>query len=74
MSASHFPETNFDPSEREVVSGHLCRCTGYTGIVHAVLDAARRPREAAGDRKGGSRREKPGSASARRGDPMAVRS
>ena len=27
---------------REVLSGHLCRCTGYTPIVRAVLDAATR--------------------------------
>ena len=26
---------------REVLGGHLCRCTGYTTIVDAVLDAAR---------------------------------
>ena len=25
---------------REVLSGHLCRCTGYTPIVAAALDAA----------------------------------
>jgi aerobic carbon-monoxide dehydrogenase small subunit len=25
---------------REGMSGNLCRCTGYEGIVHAVLDAA----------------------------------
>ena len=33
-----------DPSEaqvREMLSGHLCRCTGYTPIVAAVLDVAR---------------------------------
>ena len=24
----------------EVLSGHLCRCTGYAGIVAAVLEAA----------------------------------
>jgi 2-furoyl-CoA dehydrogenase 2Fe-2S iron sulfur subunit len=32
-----------DPSEaavRQVLSGHLCRCTGYTGIVRAALEAA----------------------------------
>jgi len=23
---------------REMLSGHLCRCTGYTGIVQAALD------------------------------------
>jgi aerobic-type carbon monoxide dehydrogenase small subunit (CoxS/CutS family) len=27
-----------------VLSGHLCRCTGYAGIVAAALDAARRLR------------------------------
>jgi carbon-monoxide dehydrogenase small subunit len=27
-------------SVREGMSGNLCRCTGYEGIVHAVLDAA----------------------------------
>lgn len=39
-----------DPSEaqvREMLSGHLCRCTGYTPIVAAVLDVARLRREAA---------------------------
>ncbi|MBY4212509.1 (2Fe-2S)-binding protein [Rhodococcus fascians] len=25
---------------REALSGHVCRCTGYMGIVQAVLDAA----------------------------------
>ena len=36
------------PSEREVqeaLSGNLCRCTGYQGVVAAVLDAAKRLRE-----------------------------
>jgi carbon-monoxide dehydrogenase small subunit len=28
---------------REGMSGNLCRCTGYEGIVNAVLDAARNP-------------------------------
>ncbi len=33
------------PSERQVqeaLSGNLCRCTGYQGVVAAVLDAAKR--------------------------------
>jgi len=25
---------------RDMLSGHLCRCTGYTGIVKAVLEVA----------------------------------
>jgi 2-furoyl-CoA dehydrogenase 2Fe-2S iron sulfur subunit len=28
------------PEIREVLSGHLCRCTGYVGIVKAVEDVA----------------------------------
>jgi carbon-monoxide dehydrogenase small subunit len=38
-----------DPSEQEVrvaLSGHLCRCTGYQGIVASALDAAKRLRAA----------------------------
>jgi carbon-monoxide dehydrogenase small subunit len=30
-----------DESVREGISGNLCRCTGYEGIVGAVLDAAK---------------------------------
>ena len=39
---------NPDPTEREVrvaISGNLCRCTGYQGIVDAALDAAQRLRK-----------------------------
>jgi aerobic-type carbon monoxide dehydrogenase small subunit (CoxS/CutS family) len=42
---------NPDPSEQEVreaISGNLCRCTGYAGIVAAALDAARRVRDGRG--------------------------
>ncbi len=38
---------NPSPSEQEVreaISGNLCRCTGYQGIVDAALDAAERLR------------------------------
>ena len=43
-----FLEENPDPTELEVriaISGNLCRCTGYQGIVAAALDAAKRLRE-----------------------------
>ena len=40
-----FLRENPDPTEAEVriaISGNLCRCTGYQGIVLAALDAAKR--------------------------------
>jgi 2-furoyl-CoA dehydrogenase 2Fe-2S iron sulfur subunit len=43
MSSSHFLEQVPTPTEqqvREMLSGHLCRCTGYTNIVNAVLEVA----------------------------------
>jgi 2-furoyl-CoA dehydrogenase 2Fe-2S iron sulfur subunit len=43
MSFTDFLKRNPNPTEAEVVevlSGHLCRCTGYAGIVAAVLEAA----------------------------------
>jgi 2-furoyl-CoA dehydrogenase 2Fe-2S iron sulfur subunit len=46
-SATHFLRNNPQPSEAEVrdmLSGHICRCTGYAGIVAAILDAAERIR------------------------------
>ena len=46
---------NPDPTEREVreaISGNLCRCTGYQGIVAAALDAAKRLRAQGGHGEG----------------------
>ncbi|HEU5067787.1 MAG TPA: (2Fe-2S)-binding protein [Sphingomicrobium sp.] len=43
-SATQFLEENSDPTEQEVrdmLSGHLCRCTGYIGIVDAILATAK---------------------------------
>ncbi|WP_330474604.1 (2Fe-2S)-binding protein [Terrabacter sp. C0L_2] len=43
---------NSDPSDSEIrdfLSGNVCRCTGYVGIVAAVKDAACRARGAEGD-------------------------
>jgi len=49
MSLDAFLRDHPDPGEptvREYLSGHLCRCTGYVPIIAAALDAARRMREA----------------------------
>ena len=54
MSAAAWLRENPSPDDtavREMLSGHLCRCTGYTPIVAAILDAASRlgDGESAGD-------------------------
>ena len=44
MSAAAMLERTPNPTEeavRHMLSGHLCRCTGYAPIVRAILDAAR---------------------------------
>jgi 2-furoyl-CoA dehydrogenase 2Fe-2S iron sulfur subunit len=53
MSFTDFLRRNPKPSEAqviEVLSGHICRCTGYTGIVSAVLEAAAANESNAGDK------------------------
>jgi 2-furoyl-CoA dehydrogenase 2Fe-2S iron sulfur subunit len=44
MSFTDYLRRNPNPSEEEVIevlSGHLCRCTGYEGIVKGVLEAVK---------------------------------
>src|SRR6202048_2159054 len=43
MSLDHYLRERPKPTEaelRDFLSGHLCRCTGYTPIIRAALDAA----------------------------------
>ncbi len=43
LTAKTFLAENPNPSEaevREAISGNLCRCTGYAGIVESILAAA----------------------------------
>ena len=50
MSCDDYLKRVLDPSEaqvRDMLSGHLCRCTGYTPIVAAVLETASLRRQAA---------------------------
>lgn len=49
MTAAAFLETNPDPTRAEVrdaISGNICRCSGYVKVVDAIVEAARRIREA----------------------------
>ena len=52
MSLDVFLKAVPDPSEeavRDLLSGHLCRCTGYTPIVRAALEAAAELRKIQGE-------------------------
>jgi 2-furoyl-CoA dehydrogenase 2Fe-2S iron sulfur subunit len=43
MSLDHYLSQHPAPTEdeiRDLLSGHLCRCTGYTPIIQAALEAA----------------------------------
>lgn len=47
MTLLEFLRVAVEPTEeqvRDVLSGNLCRCTGYQGMVNAALDAARQLR------------------------------
>jgi 2-furoyl-CoA dehydrogenase 2Fe-2S iron sulfur subunit len=49
MSAAALLERTPQPTDdqvRDMLSGHLCRCTGYAPIVRAILDTARMRRTA----------------------------
>jgi carbon-monoxide dehydrogenase small subunit len=44
VSAHHLLQRNPTPTDREIreaLAGNICRCTGYTGIVEAVQEAAK---------------------------------
>lgn len=50
MSCADYLQRRPNPTElevREMLSGHLCRCTGYTNIVKAVLETAQSRRASA---------------------------
>ena len=50
LSTEAFLSENAKPSEqevREMLSGHICRCTGYVGMVDAILETAQKRASAA---------------------------
>jgi carbon-monoxide dehydrogenase small subunit len=53
LSVAELLATNTSPTEEEVkeaIAGNLCRCTGYTPIVDAVMDLVGSPGQDASDR------------------------
>jgi carbon-monoxide dehydrogenase small subunit/2-furoyl-CoA dehydrogenase 2Fe-2S iron sulfur subunit len=56
MAATDFLERHPQPTREQVVdllSGHLCRCTGYEPIVEAILNASRKAGSRPTGRRGG---------------------
>jgi 2-furoyl-CoA dehydrogenase 2Fe-2S iron sulfur subunit len=52
MSTVDYLERHTNPTEEEVrdmLSGHLCRCTGYVGMVRAILEVAQQRNAAAAE-------------------------
>ena len=52
MAGEAFLASGAEPTEdavREAIAGNLCRCTGYTKIIDAIVLAAQRRRTAAGE-------------------------
>ena len=48
MSATQFLNANPQPSRdevRDMLSGHICRCTGYHSIVEAIMEVADGPNQ-----------------------------
>jgi 2-furoyl-CoA dehydrogenase 2Fe-2S iron sulfur subunit len=48
MSFTDYLKRNPDPTVdevKEVLGGHICRCTGYQGLIDAMMDGAKRIRE-----------------------------
>ena len=68
-ASAHDPQAPTEAEVRELIASNLCRCTGYQGIIEAVLATARARRAAASpsDGPGGASAgpsDGPGSASA----------
>src|ERR671926_4084 len=62
MLATDFLRENLDPTEeevREAMSSNLCRCTGYQGIIEAVLAAAGEEEKKEGGGGGGRKKKDP---------------
>lgn len=55
MSTTQYLRENPHPTEEEVrdmLSGHICRCTGYEGMVRAILEVSRPDGATSGDDAG----------------------